>query len=753
MAMLRYILFVSVISLLIYVPACDMTEEKESKGDHVEGPDLVELNNEIHKAILANDFNRVDTLVDLVLNEAEKRGDHRAYIDAKTHQVSAFFDRNRINEASELIKENLERIESHGTPRQEVAALIQLSNIYFFQNRDREGLEVLSDAERLSPDVDDKNIVATVYASKGRAVSRHDPVESLRLNIRALEKFKEIGDKRNEAVTRNNIALIYHRQDKNEMALQEYDHAIRLNRETGNKLQLATNYNNIANSLRAIDRKEEAADSLLKAVDINQQMGISPRLIQNYYNLAEVYTDLEKYDLAYSYFSQAYEESRSINFQPGIMYHSIGLANVLMETGDLNQVQQFLNESRQLAIQLNNLDVLARSWDLEASLMERQQNYSGALDAKRQMQAYSDSLDSIRREREFEEVRMAYEVDLKSAENELLRQELSYQERLSSNQRMLLAGLIIGVVIFAGFLLVLFRNQWKLRKAYKSMEQKNKVITAKNNQLRSLNSELKQINNEKDRLVDIIVHDLRNPLFGVIGFLDVINENIKDETDKEHLNIARKSAHRLNNMISGLLEVHSLEKEPDSVELVPVQCDDLVANVVDSYREVAREKEIRITKHLKPLQVESNRTYLERIADNLISNALKFSPKKSEIAVQLKSAGNDCWQFIVSDHGPGISIEDQKKMFQMFSKLSARPTGDEQTTGLGLYTVKMLIERLGGTISVESEVGEGSSFICEFPRGFAGLDIKQSDEVAETSTNGEPVTAEQDQVPETEYHQ
>jgi len=90
----------------------------------------------------------------------------------------------------------------------------------------------------------------------------------------------------------------------------------------------------------------------------------------------------------------------------------------------------------------------------------------------------------------------------------------------------------------------------------------------------------------------------------------------------------------------------------------------------------------------------------------------------------------------------------------MFGKLSARPTADEQTTGLGLYTVKMLIERLGGTITVESEIGDGSSFICEFPRGFAEASMEQSDDATEKGTNGEPATdSEPDPVQETEFHQ
>lgn len=727
--MVRTLLF----SVIIALAACNVSEVNSDSDK----PDLLEINEKIRTANQANDYRRVDSLLAVVIHKAETTENYEALIDAKTLKASSLFDRNRLKEALEIISGNMKRIEKQGSSLQKMKALIQLSNIHFMQNRNSEGLEALNEASALAPEVEDENAVATVYASRARAIASHDPVEAMKLYYQALEIFTEQNDLRNEAVLRNNIGQIYHRQDKFELALEEYETATKLNREIGNNKELAANYNNISNALSELERYEAATDSLLKSIEINKKLGISPSLIRNYYNLAQIYLDTGEYEEAYSYYSQAYEESNSINFLPGVMFHAIGLADVMLRMKEYSEVQQYIDESRELAERLENLEILARGWSVQESLLEELGDYQGALSASREEQAYSDSLDRIRRDREFEEVRATYEVDLKSAENELLRKELSYQESLSRNQRLLLVVLVAGVLLIAGFLVAIFRNQRKLEKTYKSLKQKTRVISGKNKQLEKLNEELKQLNADKDRLIDIIVHDLRNPLFGVIGFLDVISETVTNKTEKEHLEMARSSAYRLNNLINSLLDVNSLEKNADELDMEKVNLKEPVGNTISNFKEIARKKDITIYNDLISLQVETYPPYLVRILDNLISNAIKFSPLHTHIRVDTKQSGSDTWQLMVTDNGPGLTEYDKERLFQMFGKLSARPTSGEESTGLGLYVVKMLVGRLNGKITVESEEGQGSSFICEFPIGYNGTTDEELIELTEIGSEFE----------------
>ena len=129
----------------------------------------------------------------------------------------------------------------------------------------------------------------------------------------------------------------------------------------------------------------------------------------------------------------------------------------------------------------------------------------------------------------------------------------------------------------------------------------------------------------------------------------------------------------------------------------------------------ARQKSITIRTELE--EVPDFAFDTERIAqvvDNLVSNAVKFSPSGSEILVKMEKS-EDNVRCAVIDHGPGVSSEDRTKLFGEFQRLSARPTGGEKSTGLGLSIVKKIVEAHGGIIDVMSEPGKGSEFYFSIP--------------------------------------
>ncbi|MBD1209646.1 MAG: sensor histidine kinase [Ignavibacteria bacterium] len=109
---------------------------------------------------------------------------------------------------------------------------------------------------------------------------------------------------------------------------------------------------------------------------------------------------------------------------------------------------------------------------------------------------------------------------------------------------------------------------------------------------------------------------------------------------------------------------------------------------------------------------------LHQVFDNLISNAIKFSPKWSKVVVRmvrhLSESGEAKVRIEIQDEGPGLTEQDKLKLFSKFARLSAKPTGQESSTGLGLSIVKRLVEAMGGQVWCESEHGKGATFIVEF---------------------------------------
>jgi len=140
-----------------------------------------------------------------------------------------------------------------------------------------------------------------------------------------------------------------------------------------------------------------------------------------------------------------------------------------------------------------------------------------------------------------------------------------------------------------------------------------------------------------------------------------------------------------------------------------------VTSVVKNYRTLAEKKKIEILfEQGGPALIKADKLYLGRAIENLLSNAIKFSPENKKVFVSLGSSPQSI-EFSVKDEGPGISKEDQLKLFQRFQQLTAQPTGGESSSGLGLFIVKTIVDKIGGEVLCESEIGSGAKFILRLP--------------------------------------
>jgi signal transduction histidine kinase len=175
------------------------------------------------------------------------------------------------------------------------------------------------------------------------------------------------------------------------------------------------------------------------------------------------------------------------------------------------------------------------------------------------------------------------------------------------------------------------------------------------------------------------------------------------------------SANRMRDLITNLLDVNAIEQGKYTSNIEPCDIGDLVKRSVESNQPAATRKSIAMRVGASEgLWAKADEAATLQILDNLISNALKYSPPNTTVHVHTLPEAN---YILVSvrDEGPGISEADQKKLFQKFTRLSARPTGGESSTGLGLAIVKRLAESMSGTIQCYSAPGTGSNFTLRLP--------------------------------------
>jgi two-component system sensor histidine kinase/response regulator len=154
-----------------------------------------------------------------------------------------------------------------------------------------------------------------------------------------------------------------------------------------------------------------------------------------------------------------------------------------------------------------------------------------------------------------------------------------------------------------------------------------------------------------------------------------------------------------------------------TLKLTAASLNKIAAATVQQYQEAARQKEIEIKTDFPAEAVAAlaDVSCLDQVLDNLISNALKFSPPGRHIFISVRSAANHA-ECIIRDDGPGFTVEDKARMFRRYGRLSARPTGGEPSTGLGLSIVRKLVQAMNGELLCESNPGQGATFTIRLPR-------------------------------------
>lgn len=231
--------------------------------------------------------------------------------------------------------------------------------------------------------------------------------------------------------------------------------------------------------------------------------------------------------------------------------------------------------------------------------------------------------------------------------------------------------------------------------------------------------QLVELNELKNRFLGMAAHDLRSPLTVIQGFVKVlIKGRLGPVTDaqKEMLDRVFASSQKMLNLINDLLDVAAIEAGRLSLDLREVDLPAFLRECHRSHVMIAEAKSIRldldVPDRLPPVLADCSR--LEQVVGNLIGNAVKFSYPETTTVLRARMDGNEI-AVSVTDQGQGIPADEIPDMFSDFARTSVKPTGNEKSTGLGLAITQRIVQAHGGTISVASEVGRGSTFTFTLP--------------------------------------
>jgi two-component system, sensor histidine kinase and response regulator len=229
--------------------------------------------------------------------------------------------------------------------------------------------------------------------------------------------------------------------------------------------------------------------------------------------------------------------------------------------------------------------------------------------------------------------------------------------------------------------------------------------------------ELSRLNEEKNEFMGIAAHDLRSPLNAVKGYSEMVLEDpALGPENSELIKRIQKAVARMAEMVQNLLDANRIERGEMQLSLAPTNLVPVLESVVESQRThaTAKQQTLYLESEAGSALVLIDPSLTLQALENLVSNAVKYSPPGMDIFVRLRKCAQSV-RVEVQDQGPGLSAEDQKKLFGKFARLSAKPTGGELATGLGLSIVKKMVQAMNGKVWCESELGRGATCIVEFP--------------------------------------
>jgi signal transduction histidine kinase len=214
-------------------------------------------------------------------------------------------------------------------------------------------------------------------------------------------------------------------------------------------------------------------------------------------------------------------------------------------------------------------------------------------------------------------------------------------------------------------------------------------------------------------------HDLRNPLGIILAYSDFLETeacDALDETQREFVSTIKSTSEFMLKLINDLLDVSTIESGQLRLEPVLAQLNEVVRRNVMLNRVLAHQKHIDLdfmpAEDLPPILIDQGK--IEQVLNNLIGNAVKYSHPNTRVAIRVARDGGGV-RVSVADHGQGIPDQDLPKLFKAFGRANVKTTGGEQSTGLGLAIARKIVEGHGGKMSIESRVGEGSTFSFSLP--------------------------------------
>ena len=454
-----------------------------------------------------------------------------------------------------------------------------------------------------------------------------------------------------------------------------------------------------------------------------------------YNNLGRLFDPLTEGDSAIAYFEKALYYKRKRPNPGSISNTLLNVAEILLIQGKYEAAKVQLDEVEPLVYESGMRDRLVQFHRFSGKLHQKLKQYQKAAHHFEMLAMNQDSMYEPQMLEQTARMEASFNNQRKQQQIELLKAAKLVDESKNTRLQWIIAAIVIGLLTAIILLLVLVVRGRERNRVLRLLKSKNEEIKRQqheimlsNEALAMQNMRLEDLNREKDGLIGIVAHDIRAPLNRSAALVELIaNSGELNEDQRRFASMIKKVNEDGGRLIQDLLELNAFENDQSQIEFKPCNILDIVNVVMHGFHEAADNKAITLglkTPDKAPI-ISTDEKHVTRILDNLISNAIKFTPRGKHIEISLR-ANKEGTIIDIKDQGPGISEDEQKKMFQKFMRLSPRPTAGESSTGLGLSIVKTLADQIDAEVRVKSALGAGSTFsLILRPKSLNHLESKQ----------------------------
>ncbi len=520
--------------------------------------------------------------------------------------------------------------------------------------------------------------------------------------IEMLKIFEGTSDKLGLSQSYNLLGLIYERSKEFNKAEAYYFKALEVRQNAGLRKDVAYSYNSLGSLSFSQEKYDDALAYFHKSLEIRKEINDEEALSQTFGNIAAVHVAKEEYVRSLEYLQKAFELLKNSPNQYRIAVNLSTLGEVYVHLKKYALAESYLLKAEALAKRLRHKEVLVETYNRLRLLENSRGRFRPAMDYSELMHTYKDSIYTENKAKQIAEAEALYESEKKDRKILELEQHEQFQ-RLK--QRYLLIALLTSVPIF----LLIYLLQRSHNKKIRSFLEIQK----------SLNLKLQETNQLKSKFFANISHEFRTPLSLILAPVEakLLSPGLM-MSDRATFMLIQRNANRLHALINQLLDLSKLEAGRMELQIQKGDIIKFIGEICVSFDSLAEHKEIHFSKNL-PSDMDDawyDRDKLEKIFNNLLSNAFKFTPPggKVELSVDGSAAPGE-FNIRISDTGKGILPEDLPHIFSPFYQSNFTADDGQPGTGIGLSLVHELVRLYGGTVAVESGVNVGSIFSVTLP--------------------------------------